>query len=198
MQKTAIAFSALLALILFAGCGLTFQARTLKDKEMDQPRKDEEAFVFGYVDMEEAKTGLDWAFMTQVEPRVFDPNRYFRAHEDIFYLENMSKGLFRWEYFGGNGVGHVTGTYFGTYAVDYFLKKFKEEITIRVPKAGVFFLGAYKYVHVDGGFGKKDSFSLKPVSKPTERELLEKILAFAEDTKWEATLRKHLRRLKAR
>jgi hypothetical protein len=48
-------------------------------------------------------------------------------------------------------------------------------VTIKEP--GIYFLGSYKYVQMQkGGMFKKAKFSIERISKPTEADLLHRIL----------------------
>ena len=47
---------------------------------------------------------------------------------------------------------------------------------LRIDKPGVYFVGAFKYVHHDQGVFKNDKFDMQPIRTPTEAELLAIVL----------------------
>lgn len=187
-----------LTMVLLSGCFVAFMGREARDNEMDPPEADSIALAFGYVDMTDADTYMEWANFYQTTPKVFDPNLEFRVFEEVFYLENLTKGTFRWKTIGGNGFGHVSGAYIGTKPVYHELKDLKKPITFRIKKRGIHYWGAYKYIPVDGTDGKDDTFVLKPIPGPSQTEQINKILDFAEGTKWEARLKAYLKKLKGK
>ncbi|HKI96891.1 MAG TPA: hypothetical protein VKB51_00320 [bacterium] len=185
-----------LAVASTSSCSLGFGARDALAPQLDAKSKPDGAFVFGYIDMKAAKTGLDWAYLKQTEPKVFDPDHTSRAFQNVFYLENLPDGVFRLDGFGGNtwSFFHKGQYFFATYPVDYNLQ-LASKVQVRVDRPGVYFMGAYRYVHHDSGFLGDDTFSLEPISEPTERQVLERILPEAKGGPWEPLLRKHLAQL---
>lgn len=185
----------LIALVL-GGCISTFQGRDTPDKKVDQRDGKKMSFVFGYIDTGDAESDVEWAQLKQLEPRVFDPDKPARAHEDVFYVENLLTGKYRLESFGGNTLSFFHRGYFiATHSIDYQMN-IDDPVLITIKKPGVHFMGSYKFFEVERGFFEKDQFTLKKIAKPTEKEVLARIVQFSRGTRWEPILRKRLQRLK--
>ena len=65
----------------------------------------------------------------------------------------------------------------------------------RFPKPGLYFLGSYRYKHIDRGLFKADNFDIERTSKPTELEVLQKILPHYKDDRWEPLIKARIREL---
>jgi hypothetical protein len=138
------------------------------------PKDQSLSLVYGYIDMADAPSSLGW-----VRIKLYDG-------KNTGYMAKGHKGLFF-------HVGVVPGPYqverFGRYATffsntDYvydFGTRGRNETAIRVDKPGVYFMGAYKYVDIRTGWFEQDKFRMERTSTPSERELLNKLLAILLD-----------------
>lgn len=50
------------------------------------------------------------------------------------------------------------------------------DTALRVTKPGIYFIGAFKYRKVKSGFFEQGRFSIEKIAKPTEAELLKRLL----------------------
>ena len=191
-----IPMQTLLIALVLGGCISTFQGRDTPDKQVDQRDGKKTSFVFGYIDTGDAESDVEWAHLKQLEPRVFDPDKPTHAHADVFYVENLLTGKYRLESFGGNTLSFFHRGYaLATHSIDYNMN-IDDPVLIRIKKPGVHFMGSYKFIEVERGFFEDDQFTLKRIAKPTEKEVLARIVEFTKGTRWEPMLRKRLKRLR--
>jgi len=135
------------------------------------PKDQNASLVYGYFDMKNAPSSLDWVSIKQYGATSF----YYHAgaKDGLFWHIGIDPGSYQVEKFGGlkrllifsNEVEYNYGT------------RGRNETAIRVTKPGLYFMGAYRYVAHDGGLFAPDKFEMQPVTSPTERELLSRILA---------------------
>ncbi len=139
------------------------------------PEDPNRALVFGYIDMENAPSDLDWVKVRRYKP--MDTNPYRCGVEDgLFWHLGVKPGSYQVEDFGGNG-GLLGGT---NYRYD-FATSGRNPTAVRIREPGIYFLGAYRYVHEEGDrmlvlFSMPDKFSMERIDSPSERELLERLL----------------------
>lgn len=146
------------------------------------PKDESVSLVFGYVDMADAPSSLQWASLKRYDAE--KPVWYDMAARDglIFHI-GIGPGSYQVEKFGGQGgiplLTRVPHEYnFGT--------RGRNETAIRIQKPGVYFLGAYKYIDRPGGLFKADKFQMQSVKAPSEKELLQRLISVLEsdsDTK---------------
>lgn len=193
-QLAVLAFT----LSLLAGCAYGFSDHKTLDTQPDPPTSGQMSFVFGYIDMEDADPGLDWVTFQQLAPVAKDPDMPARAKHGIFYLENVAPGSYQVYDFGGRGGGFFAkGNLYASYPVSFPVSRQSGSMRVRVEKPGVYFLGSYKYVSVKGNrLTMNYVYDLEPLKKPSEREVLERLLPTVKGTKWEGRLSQHLRGLK--
>ena len=183
-------------LVAAAISSCTFAGRDVSDPHLDAKAEVKGAFVYGYIDMQDAKSDLNWAFLKQTEPKVFDPDFTARTFKSAFYLENLPQGTFRLNGFGGNTWSFFhAGRLFATYPVDYELQ-LASNVSVDIRKPGIYYLGAFRYVRHKGGFLEDDTFELKRASTPSERDVLQIILPEASGSPWAPLLTNRLSHLK--
>jgi len=146
------------------------------------PKDESVSLVFGYFDMADAPSNLQWASLKRYDAK--EPVWYDMAARDglIFHI-GIGPGSYQVEKFGGQGgipmLTRAPHEYnFGT--------RGRNETAIRIQKSGVYFLGAYKYIDRPGGLFKADKFQMKPMNEPSEKDLLQRLITLLEsdsDTK---------------
>jgi hypothetical protein len=82
----------LLGALLACGGGLS--------KKLDQPESPDASFIYGYIDMKDAPTGVDWVEFEQVAPQVEKRFLGMRVDDGIFYNEQFPRGSFVLSGFG--------------------------------------------------------------------------------------------------
>jgi hypothetical protein len=150
---------ALLLTLLVAGCGGTPVSSS--DETL--------SLVFGYFDMKEAPTKLQWVGLKQYGSK--DAGTYTISAEDgLFFHVGIEPGSYQVDKFGGSGF--LRGDY-----VYNFGGKGRNTTAIRIQKPGVYFLGAHRYVnHAGAGLFAADKFSMEPAKTPTEKEILQRVI----------------------
>jgi hypothetical protein len=61
---------------------------------------------------------------------------------------------------------------------------------------GLYYVGSYKFKKMKAGFFEQGKFDLERVNKPSEKELLTKLLEKAEHPTWKAAIQKRIGELK--
>lgn len=154
-------------------------------RDLDEPKDPERSMVYGYVDMSDGPCWMDWFAMKQVLPKVEKPYYYFRIDDGAFYAEYVPLGSFQLSEFGGKK----------TLGSTLYTFRFPQQLEgLRIEKPGLYFIGSFKMK--DEGNLFKSKYDIDLAEKPTEREILEKILPHAKGTAWEDRLRKRLEGLK--
>jgi hypothetical protein len=163
--------------LLLAACGGI-------SRQMNEPRDPERSLVYGYVDVKDGPCDMDEFAMRQVLPKVEDGGYFFRVDDGAFYAEYISPGSYQmgllrgWGWFPGGNVRHTLG--------------FPQQAEgLRIDRPGLYFVGSFKIKDL----GKR-KFDVEVCEKPTEREILEKILPHAGGTVWESRVRQRMDELK--
>jgi hypothetical protein len=65
----------------------------------------------------------------------------------------------------------------------------------RFPKPGLYFLGSYKYKHIDRGMFKADNFDIERIKAPTELDVLKKVRKHYENDRWLPLIDKRIKEL---
>jgi hypothetical protein len=171
---------AVLSFLFVAACGggLPLQMEDGKDPDA--------SFVYGYIDMQDGPCWLHFFNMKQVLPKTDKPYWHFRIDEGAFYAEYIPLGSFQLSELGGQdswpGNTHYTW-------------RFPQQLEgLRLEKPGIYYIGSFKMI--DQGSFFKSKYDITPAEKPTEREILERLLPHAKGTKWDERLRKRLEELK--
>lgn len=169
---------AVVALLAACGGGLP--------REMEEPKSADVSLLYGHVDMTDGPCWMSWFTMKQVLPEVEKPFWNFRIHEGAFYAEYIPLGSFQFSEFGGQASwpGNTIYTF-----------KFPQQLQgLRIEKPGLYYLGSYRMKDESSFF--KAKYDIDVSEKPSEREVLEKILPYAAKTSWEERVRKRLEELK--
>lgn len=137
---------------------------------MVDPKDETLSLVYGYVDMSDGPSKLEWVSIKQYSG---DSGWYtVPAKDGLFWHIGVEPGSYQVEKFGGTG-----GFFLARREHEYnFGTKGRNETAIRISTPGVFFMGAYKYVDHPGGFLKQDKFDMKPTKEPSEKELLQRLI----------------------
>ena len=138
------------------------------------PKNESVSLVFGYFDMADAPSDLEWASLKRYGEK--ESVWYtMDARDGVIFHIGIASGSYQVEKFGGDGGILSRGRYeynFGT--------RGRNESAIRIHKPGIYFLGAYKYIDRPGGLFKADKFQMKPIKEPSEKEVLKRLIAVLE------------------
>lgn len=148
------------------------------------------SLVYGYIDMDEAPTSLSAATIKQYKPKPKDDKPYWHgsAVDGMFWFEYLLPGSYQLVTFGGS-------SWWRNATYDYYMPEFeKNDTAVVIKKPGLYFLGAYKYKEAGSFFNPK--FEVEQMGKPTELELLTKLLPYSSGTQWEAKIRKRMGELR--
>lgn len=157
---------------------------------------DNTALIYGYIDMSDAPSYLNWIQYKQYRPETDKPYFYLRIDGKlnsgyVFYREVPINGSYQLTSFGGD-----KNSFFS--AADIYTYNFpagKNSSAVRTNKSGLYFMGAYKYVEVKTGFFEAGKFDLAK-AKISQKEILEKILPNAVGTQWEGVIQSAIKRAK--
>lgn len=171
-------------LSLLAGCASDGPKRDINDPT--------NSLVFGYVDMDDAPTGVSNAWLRQVAPPSDAPYWGLGVNKGLFYNNYLPPGSYQLSKFGGSGF--FAGQH------EYSFPKQGNKTSLRIDKPGIYFLGSFKYKKVKTGIFSQAKFSIEKINKPTEAELLQRILDTDSDVKdsvWGKKIRARLAQLKS-
>ncbi len=159
---------------------------------------DNDSFVFGYLDMSEAKGHFDWVQMQQLQPPTDKPYYNFYVEKGLFWHPRVQPGTFKFIKFGGtSGVDAGPIRLFAGTRYEYaFPRQGKGEMDPVVGKPGLYYVGSYKVVVQKGGLFKPGEFDIVAAGGPGEKELLQQLLTKAEDGQWRGRIEKRLGELK--
>jgi hypothetical protein len=180
--RAAVAGIAVLATALLA-CGGGGMPR-----QLEEPKQRNVSFVYGYLDMSDAPTGLDWVELKQLDPPTEEPYYGTRLDDGVFYLETLPPGSYMVSAFGA-------GATFFKRATIYQLGRQGAPIRLVIKSPGIYYVGSWKITETDTGFFEPDQFDIHRIGTPTEREVLERVLVHAEGTWWQKSLGEHAKRL---
>jgi hypothetical protein len=148
-----------------AGCGSTPPVDT---------RDETVSLVYGYFDMKDAPSTLEWVSIKKYDSTVKEGRWYrFEAKDGLFFHVGMQPGSYQVERFGGMGGILLTRRPF-----EYsFGGKGRNGTAVRITKPGVYFLGAHEYVnHAGKGLFAADKFEMRQANAPSEKELLQRVI----------------------
>ena len=175
-------FSAFVAIA--AGCSSSGPTRDINDPT--------NSLVFGFVDMGDAPTKVSGASIMQVAPPTDKPYWGMGVKDGMFYNSYLPPGSYRLASLQGSGFWAGEHRY-------NFPRQGGGDTTVRIDKPGIYFLGSYKYQKVKTGMFEQGKFAIERVAKPTEAELLQKMLdsdAELKNSAWGDKIRQRLARLK--
>jgi len=131
--------------------------------------------VFGYFDMTDAPSKLEWVSLRKYDSTPKPAEWYALAvKEGLFFHVGITPGSYQVEKFGGTGgIPLLTRRPFEY----HFGGKGRNSTAVRIREPGVYFLGAHQYVnHAGKGLFAPDKFEMKAVDVPTEKELLQRLV----------------------
>lgn len=174
----------LFLLVAFAltGCSVT--------PKLEKPDGENVSLVFGHIDMDDAPSELGSVVMKRMRPVTKTPYYHFWVVDGTFFRGDVPEGSYKFTSFGGHSGWKNTSYNYN------FPDQGKGELDRRISKPGLHYVGAYKYSEIDTGIFQADKFNLVAVKKPTELELLERILPYADDAYWKNMIEKRIRELK--
>jgi hypothetical protein len=140
------------------------------------------SLVFGYFDMKDAPSSLEWVSLRKYDSKQKDGEWYTLAAKDgLFFHVGIEPGSYQVDKFGGTGgIPLLTRRPF-----EYsYGAKGRNATAIRIQKPGVYFLGSHRYVnHAGQGLFEPDKFDMQPAPAPSEKELLQKLVQRLESDK---------------
>jgi hypothetical protein len=158
------------------------------------PKDESLSLVYGYFDMKDAPTSLDWVSIKQYGTK--DGGWYHLSAKDgLFFHVGVEPGSYQVDKFGGTG-----GMLLTRREVEYhYGGKGRNATAVRIARPGVYFLGTHQYVnHAGKGFFAPDKFEMKPARSPTEKEVLRRVIERLENDKELAGYTRQLRLAKQR
>lgn len=127
------------------------------------------SMVFGYIDMADAPSNLTQVQMKRMRPLDDKPYYGFGVKDGLFYRIDVPRGAYKFT--------KITGVKWNT-VYNYKLEaQGKGDLDQNVQKPDLYFAGAWNYKPHKKGWFQQDEFELTPASSPSEREVLERILA---------------------
>jgi hypothetical protein len=174
---------ALIAIVLAAGCASGGPERDINDPT--------NSLVFGYIDMKDAPTGVDYASLMQVAPPTNAPYWSLGVNKGLFFQSHLPPGSYQLSSFGGSGF--FSGQH------RYNFPRQGNQTALRISKPGIYYLGSFKYKTEKSGMFEQGKFSIEKIDKPTEAELLKRILEESRDvakSAWADKIRARLAHLK--
>jgi hypothetical protein len=159
-------------------------------QKVDDP-PESTVMVYGFLDMEDAPTVVDYVHLKQVKPKSERPYWGTGVEDGYFYSTGLVPGSYQFSTFGG--VNCLLGNFLCGTPHEYSFPAQTEGF--RFLKPGLYFLGSYKYKHIDQGFFKADNFEIDRIKKPTELDVLKKILPQYKGDRWEPYIEKRIREL---
>jgi hypothetical protein len=171
---------ALLALAL-AGCA------SEPGRDINDPTN---SLVFGYIDMDDAPTSVANASIMRVAPADKQGYWHMTVIKGLFYNAYLPTGSYQLSQFSGSG--------FFSGAHVYSFPRQGNQTALRIEKPGIYFLGSYKYKNVKTGMFEGYKFSIDNINKPTEAELLRRIIDESEvkGSAWRDKIQARLAKLK--
>ncbi len=183
MNKKVVTGILMIALMLF-GCGPSLHVEDITDQN--------NSLVFGYIDVR----CMSWVQLQSAGGQKGQSLITIKRVEDgLFYMENIPPASYQILRFGCGGTPHgKTGITYGPGGslVFNFPQYGKNETAIRITNPGILFMGAYEYEKVKTGFFEDEKFNIKKSGSPSERQLLDRLQKYTEDTRWHEMVRKRM------
>lgn len=159
-------------LILVLGLALVVGGCASSGPPVD-PKDESLSIVFGYFDMTDAPSGVEWVSLKQYGEK---SGRYqLDVRDGLFFHVGIEPGAYQVEKFGKNPGGLSNTKY-----VYNFGTRGRNETSRRIDKPGLYFLGAYKYVKHSTGWLEQGKFEMQPVNAPSEKQLLTRLIKVLE------------------
>lgn len=161
----------------------------------DGPKRDindpTNSLVIGYIDMDDAPTSAQSVTVMQVAPPTEAPYWKYWVTKGMFYHAYIPPGSYQ--------LNSVYGTGFFAGNNQYNFPRQGNATNLRITKPGIHFLGSFKYKKVKTGIFEQGKFEIEKVNKPTEADLLKRILEEDSDIKnsaWGNKIRARLAELR--
>lgn len=88
-------------LLALSGCTVIFGGGDILDEKVEERKNLKSSFVYGYIDMDESSTGLEWVQLNEISSSKKDSGHWMRVKDGVFYLENLAPGAYQLSRFGG-------------------------------------------------------------------------------------------------
>lgn len=171
------------ALLVACGSGAIGPERDINDPT--------NSLVFGYVDMDEAPTKVDAAWLKpQGQEGYWQLGVIKHKPGQVFFQSHIPPGSYQLSSLRGSGFFAGDNIYsFPTYG--------RNQTAVRIQKPGIYFLGAYRYRKVKTGVFEGGKFEFVRVDSPAELELLQRVQQedWVKGTQWEARIRNRVAEL---
>lgn len=175
-------------------CALLLTAASLAGcstwQKVDDP-PESTVMVYGYLDMEDAPTVVDYVILKQVKPKAERPYWSMGVDKGHFFSTGLVPGSYQFSTFGG--VNCLLGNFLCGTPHEYSFPA--QGDGFRFAKPGLYFLGSYKYRHIDQGFFKADNFEIDRLKQPSELEVLRTIRKHYEGDRWLSLIDRRIREL---
>ena len=163
-------------------------------KEMEDPNS---SLIFGYIGRDDGPVKFDWVQLRHSKPGAKDIFIESRADRNgLFYAENLSPGHYQIHRYGwgvrplGENVAHGGGGAIFTFP------KTENLSAMHIKGPGLKYMGTFMYTRVKTGFFEGGKFTIDRTTTPSEKELLQKLLRYTKNTKWEASVKERLANMK--
>ncbi|HKB59503.1 MAG TPA: hypothetical protein VKC56_05585 [Gallionellaceae bacterium] len=177
MRYRKLFYACLASVTLLSGC-----ASSSPPRDLDDPTN---SLYFGHIDMSDAPGGVNAADVEQIAPPTKFPYWKPGLRKGLFCLAILPPGSYQVTDFSGGDMV-------------YDFPRQGNPTSVRIRKPGIYFVGSYKYVPVKTGFFEGAKFAIKRVNKPTEAELLRRILEYPDIQKsaWKKKIEARLAHLR--
>lgn len=173
----------LIALTSFYGC-------SSRDPYIREPASNQHSIVFGYIDMDSAMTDIDWISAKKIKPKVKKPYYFFSVDDGMFYSSFIVPGTYMFASFGGS-------SFWKRMSASYnFPEQGRKEMDLSVKKQGLYYVGSYRFKTTDKGWFKEDEYDVVRTKRPTEKELLVRLLEKVKSDFWRKKINARIKRLK--
>ena len=194
-NKTIIKYLLISSIVtVLAGCSFMFT----KSSYMDEQEDKNSILIFTYIDDSETPFTIKEGDIKQVRPASSEPYKELRSNNNgLVYLENLPTGLYKMISVSGPDNNILSDTTWTTTLPEPSDDPTFKRMELIAKKPGLYFLGSYKIDKVkDGGFFGNDRFETIAINNPSEKEVLEQLVEYAKDTRWEGIIKRRIRELK--
>ncbi len=172
---------------LFAVLALTLTACGAPHvREMSDPAT---TLVFGYISQSDKPMDYGWVQLKHTDSRGNVTYYTTSAYDGMFYAENLPLGKYSIHRFGQGTMrpmGNSPTLAGGSGSMWILGDEGGAGTATVVKKPGVHYMGSFKYTYVEPKtFFGRGSFAFDRADAPPEKELLQHLLAYTKNTKWE-------------